>query len=49
MALLRDMINWCIENPVRGKALPEGDERLRALEAYIYSQRRGVALQYGKH
>ena len=49
VALLRDMINWCIENPVRGKALPDGDERLRALEAYIYSQRRGIALQYGKH
>jgi len=49
VALLRDMINWCIENPVRGKPLADGDDRLRALEAYIYAQRRGVPLEYGKH
>ncbi len=49
VALLRDMINWCIENPVRGVPLADGDEKLRALEAYIYSQRKGVALDYGKH
>lgn len=49
VALLRDMINWCVENPVRGKALPDSDDRMRALEAYIYAQRRGVALEPGKH
>lgn len=49
VALLRDMINWCIENPVRGKPLADDDERMRALEAYIISQRKGVALEYGKH
>jgi thiosulfate dehydrogenase len=49
VALVRDMINWCIENPVRGKPLPDDDGRLRALEAYIYAQRRGVPLEYGKH
>jgi thiosulfate dehydrogenase len=49
VAMLRDMINWCIENPVRGKPLPDSDERLRAMEAYIYAQRKGVALEYGKH
>ena len=25
------------------------DPKLRALEAYIYAQRKGVALEYGKH
>jgi hypothetical protein len=49
VALLRDMINWCIENPVRGKPLADDDPRLKALEAYILAQRRGVALEYGKH
>jgi thiosulfate dehydrogenase len=49
VALLRDMINWCIENPVRGKPFPDDDPRLKALEAYIIAQRKGVALDYGKH
>jgi thiosulfate dehydrogenase len=49
VALLRDMINWCIENPVRGKPFAEDDPRLKALEAYIISQRKGVPLDYGKH
>ena len=49
VALLRDMINWCIENPVKGKPLHDDDDRLRALEAYILAQRKGVAMDYGKH
>jgi thiosulfate dehydrogenase len=49
VAMLRDMINWCIENPVRGKPLADDDPRLKAMEAYIYAQRKGVALEYGKH
>jgi thiosulfate dehydrogenase len=49
VALLRDMINWCIENPVKGKPMTDDDPRLRALEAYIIAQRKGVALDYGKH
>jgi thiosulfate dehydrogenase len=49
VALLRDMINWCIENPVRGKPLPDGDDKIKALEAYILAQRKGIALEYGKH
>ncbi len=49
VALLRDMINWCIENPVRGKPLADDDEKMKALEAYIYAQRKGTALEYGKH
>jgi len=49
VALLRDMINWCIEHPVRGKPLASDDPRMRALEAYIIAQRKGKTLEYGKH
>ncbi|MCS7229922.1 MAG: hypothetical protein RMJ81_06270 [Candidatus Kryptonium sp.] len=35
IALLRDMINWCIENPMEGKPLKEDDPRMKAMEAYI--------------
>lgn len=49
VALLRDMINWCIEHPVRGKPLASDDPRMRALEAYIIAQRKGKVLEYGKH
>lgn len=49
VAMLRDMINWCIENPARGKPLRDDDVRLKAMEAYILAQRKGVALDYGKH
>ena len=49
VALLRDMVNWCILNPLEGKELAENDARLKALEAYILASRTGVALQAGKH
>jgi cytochrome c553 len=49
VALLRDMINWCIENPSRGKRLDPDDPKMRALEAYIMAQRKGVPMEYGKH
>jgi thiosulfate dehydrogenase len=49
VALLRDMINWCIQHPVRGKGLESEDPRMRALEAYILAQRKGKSLEYGKH
>jgi hypothetical protein len=45
---LRDMVNWCIEQPIRGEVLDADDPRMRALEAYIYAQRKGVPLEYGK-
>jgi thiosulfate dehydrogenase len=48
VALLRDMINWCIEHPVRGKVLAPDDPKMRALEAYIIAQRKGAPLDYGK-
>jgi hypothetical protein len=49
VALLRDMINWCIENPVKGVTLSPDDPRMRGLEAYILAQRNGVPLAHGKH
>ncbi len=49
VALLRDMINWCIQNPARGKPLADDDPRLKAMEAYILAQRKGTALEFGKH
>ena len=48
VALLRDMINWCIQHPVRGTALSPDDPRMRALESYILAQRKGKVLEYGK-
>ncbi|MGH8467995.1 MAG: c-type cytochrome [Gammaproteobacteria bacterium] len=48
VALLRDAINWCIENPVRGKKLGPDSSEMRALETYIYAQRMGAPLEYGK-
>lgn len=47
--MLREMINWCIEHPVRGKPLAHDDPRMLALEAYIYAQRKGAVLEFGKH
>ena len=49
VALLRDMINWCLEHPVRAQPMAADDPRMRAMEAYIVSQRSGKQLEYGKH
>jgi thiosulfate dehydrogenase len=49
VALLRDMVNWCILNPLEGKELAADDPRMHALEAYILAQRRGKALDAGMH
>jgi thiosulfate dehydrogenase len=49
VAALRDMINWCIENPMKGKPLALDDPRILALEAYMSAQRKGVPLDPGKH
>lgn len=49
VALLRDMINWCLQHPVRAQAMSADDPRMRALEAYILAQRQGTPLAYGKH
>jgi hypothetical protein len=34
---------------VRAEPMSADDPRMRAMEAYIYAQRRGKALEYGKH
>jgi len=47
--LLRDMVNWCLEHPVRAPRMTEDDPRMRALEAYMIAQRTGTPLSYGKH
>ena len=49
VALLRDMINWCIENPLEGPKLADDDPKMKAVEAYILSARKGVAMDPGKH
>jgi thiosulfate dehydrogenase len=49
VASLRDMINWCIENPLEGKPLAADDPKMVALEAYIAWERRGSKLEPGKH
>lgn len=46
---LRDMINWCIQNPQQGTPLAADDPKMIALEAYITWERRGVKLEPGKH
>ncbi len=47
--LLRDMINWCIANPMEGDKLAEDDTKMKAVEAYILSARTGKILEPGKH
>ncbi len=49
VAALGEMINWCIMNPLECDALKLDDPSTVALQAYITSERRGVALAPGKH
>jgi thiosulfate dehydrogenase len=49
VSLLRDIINWCIENPQEGERLAEDDPKMKALESYIISTRAGKVLEAGKH
>ena len=46
---LREMINWCLRNPLEGKPLALDDPKMIALEAYVHSERRGVPMEPGKH
>jgi thiosulfate dehydrogenase len=46
---LRDMINWCIFNPLEGAPLALDDPDLVAIEAYIAFERQGVEMAPGKH
>jgi thiosulfate dehydrogenase len=45
----RDMINWRIEQPARGKRFDPGGPKMRALEPYIMSQRKSAPTEFGKH
>ena len=46
---LRDMINWCLINPLEGVELDLDSPEMLAIEAYVYYERRGVELAPGKH
>jgi cytochrome c len=46
---LREMINWCLQNPLEGQPLGLDDPDLIAMEAYATWERRGVELAPGKH
>lgn len=49
VATLREMINWCLQQPLEGEPLALDDPRLVAMEAYVHYERRGVPLAPGKH
>lgn len=49
VALLRDMINWCLENPLEGKKLADDDPKMKALEMYILWANKGEVAVPGKH
>ena len=46
---LRDMINWCLQQPLEGEPLALDDPKMVAMEAYVTYERRGVKLAPGKH
>jgi thiosulfate dehydrogenase len=46
---LREMINWCIQQPLEGKPLALDSPDMVALEAYVAYERRGVKMAPGKH
>jgi len=49
VAVLAEMINWCIRNPLEGTPLALDDPKMIALQAYILKERTGVVLAPGKH
>ena len=49
VAALREMINWCIQQPLEGEPLALDDAKLVAMEAYVTWERRGVPMAPGKH
>jgi cytochrome c len=46
---LREMINWCLQQPLEGQPLALDDPRMIALESYVAYERRGVPMAPGKH
>ncbi len=49
VAAFWEMINWCIRNPLQGKDLKPDSREMIALQAYAAKERRGKALEPGKH
>jgi thiosulfate dehydrogenase len=49
VAALREMINWCIQQPLEGEPLALDDAKLVAMEAYVTWERRGIPMAPGKH
>ncbi len=49
VAVLGEMINWCMMNPTESDALALDADEMIALQAYIHWERRGVKLAPGKH
>jgi len=46
---LRDMINWCIENPAEGERIDPESDAMKAMEAYITWSNRESKLDPGRH
>ncbi len=46
---LWEMFNWCLQHPLEGEELAADDDKMIALIAYARHERRGVALEPGKH
>ena len=49
VAVLAEMINWCIRNPLESDPLTLDDADMIALQAYILHERSGVPLSPGRH
>ncbi len=49
VAVLGEMINWCIMNPLESDPLALDDPDMVDLQSYIHWERRGVPLAPGKH
>ena len=49
VAVLAEMINWCIQNPLESDPLALDDPRMIALQAYVTEQRRKVPMAPGEH
>lgn len=49
VAVLAEMVNWCIRNPLQGQPLSLDDPKMTAIQSYVVWERRGTALTPGKH
>ena len=49
VAVLGEMINWCIMNPLESDPLALDEASMTALQAYIHWERKDIPLAPGKH